>query len=133
MKEKLNTEGCKKMVWDGGFHDYPCSRRAKLDGYCKQHHPDAEKERDKKSHAKWLKETNLRRRERDCINALAGVENPGKAVRDLVEACTKFNHPSCGKVYCICVVPGMYDDSTCPFCRAMADVEKALKPFQDKP
>ena len=52
-------------------------------------------------------------------------------VRALVEACTKFNHPLCGKVYCICVEPGMYDDDTCPFCSAMASVEKALEPFKE--
>ena len=36
---------CKADVWHG-YHSATCSRAAKRDGFCNQHHPDAEAKRD---------------------------------------------------------------------------------------
>ncbi len=48
------NDRCREEVLDGmGFHSHQCSRKAVKDGYCKQHHPDAVKERDAKSRARW--------------------------------------------------------------------------------
>ena len=44
------TERCKQMVTGAtSFHRYRCSRYARKDGYCNQHHPDTVKKRRKKS------------------------------------------------------------------------------------
>lgn len=54
----MNVPRCKKTVFPsdrwGAFHPHQCTRKATKDGYCKTHHPDAEKERGEKSHAKYL-------------------------------------------------------------------------------
>jgi hypothetical protein len=55
---EMMNDRCKEMVWDSsGFHKYRCSRRGKIDGYCKQHHPDIVAERKRKreaaAEAKW--------------------------------------------------------------------------------
>lgn len=55
MTKKPDTERCKKRVW-GEYGSAPCSRKAKRDGYCTQHHPDAKAERDAKREAEWAKE-----------------------------------------------------------------------------
>lgn len=43
---------CKKKVWTGNRHtglsSHQCTRKAIRDGYCKQHHPDEEKIRERK-------------------------------------------------------------------------------------
>jgi outer membrane murein-binding lipoprotein Lpp len=48
-------ERCKAMVFRG-FHHYKCSRSSIKDGYCKQHHPDSVKERDKSSLERYEKQ-----------------------------------------------------------------------------
>lgn len=45
------TKCKKKIMWSAiyqGGHTRQCSRNAVKDGYCKIHHPDAEKERGEK-------------------------------------------------------------------------------------
>jgi len=46
------SEGCKKQIF-GDWKHYPCSRKAVIDGYCKQHHPDNVKKRREDSDNKW--------------------------------------------------------------------------------
>ena len=46
---KLDHDRCKADVWEErAWHGHQCLRRAKRDGWCAQHHPDAEKERRRK-------------------------------------------------------------------------------------
>lgn len=47
-----DTPNCRARMWRR-FRELPCSRRATRDGYCGQHHPDAEAAREAKSRAKW--------------------------------------------------------------------------------
>ena len=46
---------CKANVWppDGRGGDYECSRKAKRDGYCVQHHPDSVRARRKEAAARY--------------------------------------------------------------------------------
>lgn len=58
----MTEERCKRMVSDsGGWHRYPCSRKAVKGGFCTQHHPDTEKARAQASRDKWK----VRQAERD--------------------------------------------------------------------
>ena len=47
--DKIN---CKEYVWTN-YGQYHCSRYAVKDGYCKQHHPDEVKKREKISDEKY--------------------------------------------------------------------------------
>lgn len=52
------SDNCKEKVFrSGGWGSRQCSRNAVIDGYCRQHHPDAVAERKRKSdeaeEAKW--------------------------------------------------------------------------------
>lgn len=50
-------EMCKARVWpQGEYRSVGCSRKAKRDGFCGIHHPDAEKKRSDKSRATWEKQ-----------------------------------------------------------------------------
>lgn len=54
---------CKEGVMRG-FHMYQCSRKAKKDGYCFQHHPEAKKKREEASrvaYEKKMEQSPLRR------------------------------------------------------------------------
>jgi len=42
---------CKEMIYSG-FSAHQCSRNATVDGYCKQHHPDAVQARQEASRAR---------------------------------------------------------------------------------
>jgi hypothetical protein len=57
---KLDPKRCKAEVWEQ-FRSYQCSKKVKLDGYCAQHHPDAEKRRDEQRRAKAEREDRQRR------------------------------------------------------------------------
>jgi len=51
-----DSANCKETVWhqSGNWgHSIQCSRKAKRDGYCTQHHPDSAKARHKSSKDKW--------------------------------------------------------------------------------
>jgi len=63
----MSEERCKSRVWpSGSMRDYPCSRNAWKDGFCKQHHPDTVKARREKQ------ESELReKRESDPFNKMA--------------------------------------------------------------
>jgi hypothetical protein len=43
----MDATRCKETVW-AGWRPKQCSRKIWKDGYCKQHHPDSVKEREKK-------------------------------------------------------------------------------------
>ncbi len=68
MDVKDPREGyCKKSVYvaSGNWgHSHQCSRKAKVDGYCKQHHPDSEKAREEDRKAEWARETETRKNNR---------------------------------------------------------------------
>ena len=54
MIEKYESVKCKAKVFDGfRWGGRGCSRNAVNDGFCKQHHPDTQKERNKKSQEKY--------------------------------------------------------------------------------
>jgi len=45
---------CKRLVPDMGHWNYfQCSRKAVLDGYCKQHHPDSVKKREEEADRRY--------------------------------------------------------------------------------
>ena len=50
----MDSDRCKTRVTIPGIwsQDHQCSRKAKKDGFCKQHHPDTVAARDKKSQEK---------------------------------------------------------------------------------
>ena len=51
------SEQCKQSVWRD-WSSSNCARKAVKDGYCKQHHPDAVKERQEKASARWNEKVN---------------------------------------------------------------------------
>jgi hypothetical protein len=51
------SEQCKERVWRD-WSSSNCARKAVKDGYCKQHHPDAVKERQEKASARWNEKVN---------------------------------------------------------------------------
>lgn len=52
----MSDEQCKAMVYRAPYnHDHQCTRKAWKDGYCKQHHPDSAKERQRKSQERFDK------------------------------------------------------------------------------
>ena len=77
------SEQCKEGVWRD-WSSGKCARKAVKDGYCKQHHPDAVKERQEKSSARWEEKFNnsdsakLRR-------ALDTIEAQKAEIAELVE------------------------------------------------
>lgn len=48
----MKKERCKETIWDNWTHRN-CSRNAVKDGYCKQHHPDNVKERERQTDERW--------------------------------------------------------------------------------
>ena len=69
---KQPLEHCKeRVVWDRTWgRTKQCSRYARKDGYCKQHHPDSVRERDAKSEADWRAKMDARRKPFDTIKEL---------------------------------------------------------------
>jgi hypothetical protein len=90
MDVKDPREGyCKKSVYvaSGNWgHSHQCSRKVKLDGYCKQHHPDTVKARDDAQRAKWAAESEAR--ENSYIDA--EKENRERILDPLIEALTEM-------------------------------------------
>jgi hypothetical protein len=80
---------CKQSVYvaSGNWgHSHQCSRKVKLDGYCKQHHPDTVKARDDAQRAKWAAESAAR--ENSYIDA--EKENRERILDPLIEALTEM-------------------------------------------
>ena len=51
---------CKGLVHDDhGVSFHGCSRKAKKDGYCKQHHPDAVKARRAEQERRWARQSKI--------------------------------------------------------------------------
>lgn len=48
----VNEDECKEMIFKG-FHHYRCSRKAKKDGFCIQHHPDSKEKRKKEAELRY--------------------------------------------------------------------------------
>ena len=74
---------CKASVWKPdrtfrGGHSVQCTRAAKVDGFCTQHHPDAIKARDLKSRqeyeAKWAADRARRAVEQAAPDLLAALK-----------------------------------------------------------
>lgn len=69
----FNPLHCKAIVHQGRGFSYQCLRNAKIDGWCKQHHPDAVKARQEESDRKFrekmanLPEVRLRARLNEVI------------------------------------------------------------------
>lgn len=52
----MKEERCKKIVYGSHWwHRHQCLRNVWKNGYCKQHHPDSVKERERKSEERWKK------------------------------------------------------------------------------
>ena len=49
------ADRCKQMMFHG-WHPQQCSRIAREDGFCKQHHPETVKVRHQKSATRWEEE-----------------------------------------------------------------------------
>ena len=78
----MDENRCKKQVW-GSWTYYQCSRKIWKDGYCKQHHPDSVKERERKRDEKWEKQDELRDKyEREALQAECDCRFIGKCKDD---------------------------------------------------
>lgn len=78
------TDRCKQKVFPAGMN-FPratqCSRAAKKDGYCLQHHPDAEAERRRKSD-----ERSKAQQERSPYRIIARLQASNNELADALEA-----------------------------------------------
>ena len=83
---------CKAMVSTPGLSfggEHQCSRQAKRDGYCAQHHPDAKAERDRKGDEKFearMRPIRLRAAALKAIQAIANGHNDPRALAQKVLA-----------------------------------------------
>ena len=80
---------CKEMVWDaGGWRKHRCSRNAVVDGYCRQHHPDAvekrKKEREAREKARWEASPSMRLMR--AQKRIAELEEENKQLRAALES-----------------------------------------------
>lgn len=85
------SEKCKVTVWHG-WHRHQCSRKAKKDGYCLQHHPDTVAAKKASREAQWAAESAARRdrtaREAAIRTFCEGFPTPaleGTSLREVVE------------------------------------------------
>jgi hypothetical protein len=73
------SENCKEHIYQGfGVRPRRCSRAAVRDGYCKQHHPDAKAERNRKSHELYRAEADAREKQRNIEQCERGVIDAAK-------------------------------------------------------
>jgi hypothetical protein len=75
-----DSANCKENVWhaSGNWgHSSQCSRKAKRDGYCTQHHPDSVKIRRAGSQAKYDKDWTIR----GLLRKLHSIETVQKLAR----------------------------------------------------
>jgi hypothetical protein len=89
-KETPAVVYCKEKVWGGWDKGMcPCSRKAVLHGYCKQHHPHTKAERNRKraeiSEAKWQNSPymQIKRAEARIAELEAQLAEAGKATEGL--------------------------------------------------
>jgi hypothetical protein len=74
---------CKEGVWDG-WHSHRCYRKAWKDGYCKQHHPDSVKARQKESQRKW-EERQAKDPLRIALNRIKELESRIRELEGILE------------------------------------------------
>ena len=93
---------CKKFVHDGGRSvSYHCCRfRAKRDGYCNIHHPDAVAERDKIAHEKYeeKRKNSLLERHKALQKKYRDLLATTRKVADSAE---KFDHDDVNSEYTV--------------------------------
>ena len=77
----MSEERCKKGVHSDGMsfaRQKQCSRRAVRDGFCSQHHPEAEAKRNAESRERWQMESRQRQagydRQNRAYAALSALE-----------------------------------------------------------
>ncbi len=87
----MAEEKCKGRIYAPEMFrgDAPCSRNAKRDGYCNQHHPDAEAKRKENHNARykqqargWDLEHAVKKAERDLLQAVRRYGLVGNSVAD---------------------------------------------------
>lgn len=95
---------CKQEIYRGTFsRQDQCSRQAKRDGYCNQHHPDTVKARKEKSHNNYVAK---KRRENKPWHLLAAAEQRIKALEEALNALqTPKDEVGDGARYVLC--PGL--------------------------
>ena len=86
-----DKEKCKKKVWNG-WHSSHCSRNAVLDGYCRQHHPEAVKAREEASarmyEERWKNSPEARLAKcMAALNEIAAGYLDGEEFVDFAERC----------------------------------------------
>jgi hypothetical protein len=69
---------CKEQIW-GNYRHVGCSRKAVVDGYCKQHHPDNVNKRREESDRKW----NEKQARTPLAVAKKNIESLEKRVKEL--------------------------------------------------
>lgn len=69
------SEKCRAKVWKN-WNYYNCTRKAVLDGYCKQHHPDSVSKRREESHKRYQEqwENSTIRRLEKAIERIKALE-----------------------------------------------------------
>jgi hypothetical protein len=83
----MSEGNCKEQVFRD-WHNYPCSRKAWKDGYCKQHHPDSVKARDAERTRKWeVKKEESPYRKIETLNAdLTALRAENDQLKAIVDA-----------------------------------------------
>jgi hypothetical protein len=76
---------CQAKVY-GDWHSWQCTRKAKRDGFCTQHHPDTVAKRAAKRRARWDAEDEARRQRTARNEAHQAVFDAAVGVVDTVDA-----------------------------------------------
>jgi len=76
------SERCQRLVARdlGFFKQRQCNRRAIRDGFCAQHHPDAEHTRREARAAKWNRKFDQRMRAASRLAALPGLIDAARVI-----------------------------------------------------
>lgn len=80
----MDPNKCKEQVRDGASYIDPyhqCHRKVVIDGYCRQHHPDAVTERRRKSKEEYDRKWALRQEPYDALKILHEIVLELKAGR----------------------------------------------------
>jgi hypothetical protein len=73
VKNHADAGLCVKELWSRAGGTYICPARARKDGYCKRHHPEAEARRKKAAEQRQLEQSRARAVVRNLDAARAGV------------------------------------------------------------